>query len=126
LHGLPGPVGQFRTVVPAEPGTFELLAGKPREYVKTGESGNQREQTFCGDCGSPICSGPPGEGGKVVSLRAGTIRQRQQLVPGDQYWFRFALAWLRELPFDRQARDATRVRPQGRLRALTRPMVAQG
>ena len=44
----------FRTVVPSEANSFRLLAGKPKVYVKTGESGNKREQTFCGDCGSPI------------------------------------------------------------------------
>jgi hypothetical protein len=65
--------------------------------VKTGESGNQRVQTFCADCGSPIYSGPPGEGAKVVGLRVGTIRQRDQLVPGDQYWFRSAQGWLGRL-----------------------------
>ena len=88
----------FRTVVPTSEGTFKLLAGTPKAYVKTGESGNKRVQTFCPDCGSPIYSGPPGEGAKVVGLRVGTIRQRDQLVPGDQYWFRSALAWLSDLP----------------------------
>jgi hypothetical protein len=88
----------FRTVVPTSEGTFKLLAGTPKAYVKTGESGNKRVQTFCPDCGSPIYSGPPGEGAKVVGLRVGTIRQRDQLVPGDQYWFRSALTWLRDLP----------------------------
>jgi hypothetical protein len=39
----------FRTVVQDEPGSFRLLSGSPNVYVKTGESGNQREQTFCGD-----------------------------------------------------------------------------
>ena len=43
----------FRTVVPTEANSFRLLAGKPKVYVKTGESGNKREQTFCGDCGAP-------------------------------------------------------------------------
>ncbi len=44
----------FRTVVPTEENSFRLLAGTPKVYVKTGESGNKREQTFCADCGSPI------------------------------------------------------------------------
>ena len=50
----------FRTVVPTNEGTFKLLAGEPKVYVKTGESGNKRVQTFCPDCGSPIYSGPRG------------------------------------------------------------------
>ena len=44
----------FRTVVPTSEGTFKLLSGEPKVYVKTGESGNKRVQTFCPDCGSPL------------------------------------------------------------------------
>ena len=87
----------FRTVVPTTEGTFKLLSGTPKVYVKTGESGNKREQTFCPDCGTPIYSGPVGGGPKVVSLRVGTIHQRDQMVPTDQYWFRSAQAWLSAL-----------------------------
>ena len=68
----------FRTVVPTKKGSFKLLPGAPKVYVKTGESGNKREQTFCPDCGTPIYSGPLGEGASVVSLRVGAIRQRDQ------------------------------------------------
>ena len=88
----------FRTVVPTNAGTFKLLSGAPKVYVKTGESGNKREQTFCSDCGSPIYSGPAGEGTKIVGLRVGTIRQRSELVPKDQFWSRSAQAWLQHLP----------------------------
>ena len=35
-------------------GTFRLLAGKPKEYVKTAESGGKRAQGFCPDCGTAI------------------------------------------------------------------------
>jgi hypothetical protein len=41
----------FHTVVQMRPGTFQLLSGAPKVYVKTGESGNRREQTFCPNCG---------------------------------------------------------------------------
>jgi hypothetical protein len=75
----------FRTVVHAKEDTFRLLSGNPRIYIKTGESGNKRVQTFCPDCGTPIYSAPVGEVAKVVVLRVGTIRQRDQLIPADQY-----------------------------------------
>ena len=88
----------FRTVAATKSGTFRLLAGTPKVYVKVGASGNRREQTFCPDCGTPIYSAPVGAGSKVVGLRVGTIRQRDQLVPSDQYWFRSAQAWLEQLP----------------------------
>jgi hypothetical protein len=44
----------FRVVVYAEPGTFKLLTGQPKTYVKTAESGNRRVQGFCGNCGSSL------------------------------------------------------------------------
>jgi len=88
----------FRTVVATVPGTFKLLSGTPKVYVKTAESGNKREQTFCADCGTPIYSAPIGDGMKVVTLRVGSIRQRDQLIPHDQFWFRSAQAWLGVLP----------------------------
>jgi hypothetical protein len=88
----------FRTVVQAKPGTFRLLSGTPKVYVKTGDSGNKREQTFCPDCGTPIYSAPTGMDVKAVGLRVGTIRQRDQLIPSDQYWHRSSQAWLGDLP----------------------------
>jgi hypothetical protein len=88
----------FRTVVPTNEGSFRLLSGEPKVYVKTGESGNRREQTFCSECGTPIYSATVGAGLKVVGLRIGTIHQRGQLVPSDQFWFRSSQAWLEHLP----------------------------
>ena len=88
----------FRTVVPTNEGTFRLLSGAPKVYVKTGESGNKREQTFCADCGTPIYSAPLSQGPKVVGLRVGTVRQRNQLVPQDQFWCRSLQPWLQSLP----------------------------
>ena len=88
----------FRTVVASRPGTFRLLAGTLKLYVKTGDNGTRREQTFCPDCGSPIYSAPLVDGPRVVGLRVGTIRQRNQFVPSDQYWTHSAQPWLAALP----------------------------
>jgi hypothetical protein len=88
----------FRTVVFTREDTFKLLSGELKVYVKTGESGNKRTQTFCPECGAPIYSGPVGPGPKVYGLRVGTVRQRDRLVPKDQYWFRSSQAWLGDLP----------------------------
>jgi len=88
----------FRTVAQTERGTFRLISGTPKVYVKMAESGNRREQTFCPNCGTPIYSAPAGGGIKAVGLRVGTIRQRDELVPSDQYWFRSSRNWLANLP----------------------------
>ena len=87
----------FRTVVLTKPGTFALLSGAPKVYVKTAESGTSRQQTFCPTCGTPIYSAPVTGDTKVVVLRVGAIRQRDQLVPREQYWFRSSQAWLPNL-----------------------------
>jgi hypothetical protein len=88
----------FRTVVPAKEGTFKLLSGELKIYEKTAESGNTREQSFCPNCGTPIYSAPPGPENKIVVLRVGAIRQRDQLIPSDQFWARSAQRWLKDLP----------------------------
>jgi hypothetical protein len=88
----------FRVVVAATPGSFRLIRGEPKTYVKIGASGNPRDQTFCGECGSPIYSAPPGPQPKVVSLRVGTLAQRAELMPSHQFWCRSSLPWLAQLP----------------------------
>ena len=87
----------FRVVIRALPGTFRLLAGTPRIYVKTAESGNQREQAFCETCGSAIYATSQGPEPRLYGLRVGTIDQRAQLRPAIQIWTRSALPWLGEL-----------------------------
>ncbi len=85
----------FRTVLAVPESAFDLLSGTPKVYVKTGESGNRREQTFCGTCGSPLYSASADNlENRVLSLRVGTVRQRAELVPRQQYWHRSALGWL--------------------------------
>lgn len=88
----------FRTVVPAKEGTFTLLSGELKVYEKIAESGNMREQTFCPNCGTPIYSAPVSTENKTVILRVGAIRQRDQLIPSDQFWARSAQGWLKDLP----------------------------
>ena len=85
----------FRTLVPAE--TFTLLSGEPKIYVKTGDSGAKRQQSFCPECGSPIYSASAEDSDKIYTIRLGTVRQRDQLPPKLQYWFRSALSWLAKL-----------------------------
>ncbi len=87
----------FRTVAPTREGTFKLLTGELKIYVKTGESGTKRPQSFCPECGSPIYSSTLGDGPKVHNIRAGTIRQRAALVPKVQIWTRSEQPWLGDL-----------------------------
>jgi hypothetical protein len=87
----------FRTVALTREGTFRLLSGEPKIYVKTGESGTKRQQSFCPECGTPIYSATLGDGPKVHGVRVGTVRQRDELVPNTQLWFRSSQRWLADL-----------------------------
>jgi hypothetical protein len=104
----------FRTVALTRENAFRLLSGEPKIYVKTGDSGTKRVQSFCSECGTPIYSSTIGDGPKVYGIRVGTSRQRDQLVPKTQLWCRSSQRWLADLgsahqietqpPFDRSGR----------------------
>ena len=94
-HTLSG--SAFRTVAPTRTGTFTLLSGEVKNYVKIGTSGARRLQGFCPECGSPIYSTSESDGSKVYNLRLGTLSQRSELVPRAQVWCRSALPWTTDI-----------------------------
>ena len=85
----------FRVSIPV-PGTTFKMTGQPNYYLKTtADSGKPRLQAFCGSCASPIYSTTPGEGVQPsYMVRVGILRQRDQLVPRRQNWFRSARSWI--------------------------------
>jgi len=88
----------FRVSIPVSGTTFKMT-GQPNIYVKTtADSGKPRVQAFCGTCASPIYSTTPGEGVQPsYTVRVGILRQRDQLVPRRQNWFRSARSWILKL-----------------------------
>lgn len=84
----------FRTIGVVQPDDFRLLSGTPKTYVKTGDSGNKREQAFCENCGSAIYASSVGDDPKAYNIRMGTVRQRDQFPPMFQVWCQSALSWL--------------------------------
>jgi hypothetical protein len=88
----------FRVSIPVA-GTAFKMTGQPSLYTKsTADSGRLRVQAFCPKCGSPIYSTTPGEGGQPsYTVRVGILRQRDQLIPQRQNWFRSARSWVTEL-----------------------------
>jgi hypothetical protein len=88
----------FRVSIPV-PGTTFKMTGQPNYYLKTtADSGKPRLQAFCGSCASPIYSTTPGEGVQPsYMVRVGILRQRDQLVPRRQNWFRSARSWILKL-----------------------------
>lgn len=87
----------FRVTVGVPEEDLSIVVGAPKIYIKTAESGAQREQAFCGDCGTPLYATSVGVGPKVFGLRTGTARQRDQLRPMRQIWRRSALPWVDDL-----------------------------
>jgi hypothetical protein len=98
----------FRVSVTAKEGSFELLSGAPRVYIKTGDSGRKRAQGFCAECGTAIYSiaaedgsshdTPTHDDPKRYTLRVGSLRQGAALRPSAQYWCGSAVTWLADLP----------------------------
>jgi hypothetical protein len=85
----------FRISVPV-PGAAFKMTGQPSTYLKTtADSGKPRLQAFCPRCGSPIYSTTPGDGVQPsYTVRVGLLRQRDQLPPQKQIWWRSARPWV--------------------------------
>jgi hypothetical protein len=63
-----------------------------------GRERQPRALAFCPQCGSPIYSTTPGDGPQAsYMVRVGILRQRDQLMPQRQIWFRSARPWVTEL-----------------------------
>ena len=84
----------FRFNVSTRTGTFKLLSGELKIYVKTAESGAKRQQSFCPQCGTPIYAASMEAGPKTQGLRVGSIRLRDILVPKLQIWTRSEQPWV--------------------------------
>jgi hypothetical protein len=87
----------FRIVVPVTEQNFRLLTGTPKIYTKLAESGAERWQVFCPDCGTQIYATAGISQPKIFGIRVGTIRQRHKLAPKRQYWCRSAMSWVQNI-----------------------------
>ena len=87
----------FRIGVLALEGTFRILSGEPKVYIKTAESGARRAHGFCPECGTAIYTTAAGDGPKIYRIRVATARQRRELPPKVQGWFRSAQPWVTDL-----------------------------
>jgi hypothetical protein len=86
----------YRVSVPADEGSFKLVAGEPRVYVKIGDNGARRAQAFCANCGSPLYT-YNADAPRIFGLRVGCIAEREMLIPRKQKWCRSALRWTQRL-----------------------------
>jgi hypothetical protein len=87
----------FRTIVYVSSENLEFDGCTPKIYLKTGESGNIRQQAFCPDCGTHLYATAVGDDPKIYGIRLGTARQRHLLSPRKQQWCQSALEWVGDL-----------------------------
>jgi len=87
----------FRIGVSVEEESFEMISGELKTFIKTAESGAKRIQAFCPECGTHIYTTGVEDGPKVYRIRVSTARQRNELPPKVQGWFRSAQPWVTEL-----------------------------
>jgi len=85
----------FRAVAPTAVENVKMT-GTPKLYVKTADSGNQRAQAFCGNCGTQLYATEP-DTPKVIGFRLGCINERAQLKPTIQIFGKSAMPWLQDL-----------------------------
>jgi hypothetical protein len=86
----------YRVSAPAAVANLVFLAGAPKIYIKTADSGTKRAQAFCANCGTPIYSADA-QNPQTFALRVGTMRQRAALPPKRQIWCRSALPWASDI-----------------------------
>jgi hypothetical protein len=86
----------FRANIQADGATFRLVRGSPKIYIKTADSGNQRAQAFCPDCGTGLYATSP-TNPTSYGLRVGTIAQRAMFRPKFQIWCQSELPWTAEV-----------------------------
>jgi hypothetical protein len=98
----------FRVSIPVSGATLKVT-GQPTIYIKTtADSGNPRAQAFCPKCGSPLYSTTPGEGPQAMYIvRVGILKQRDQLEPKRQIWWRSARSWVTGLDAVRKIEKQT-------------------
>lgn len=87
----------YRVNVRVRKEDLKLRGGKPKIYVKTAESGNTRAHAFCPECGTPLYSTSTDADPQTFGLRVGTARQRAQLPPKKQGWYRSAMSWTMDI-----------------------------
>jgi hypothetical protein len=84
----------FRANILAPADSFRILKGRPRQYVKTADSGAKRIHAFCEVCSSPVYACAI-EAPRTYSLRLGALNQPEALGrPAQQIWTKRRLPWI--------------------------------
>ena len=88
----------FRTSALVMGDQLQLVRGKPALYLKTAQSGNQRNMAFCDRCGTHLYAAPASGDVVFYSVRVGVLSKRAEIRPVSQLWCQSELRWLADLP----------------------------
>ncbi len=83
--------GACTTAVVVPKAAFRLTKGTPKRYATNGDSGNEIVRSFCGECGSPLYSEPPG--GQIWVVKAGSLDDPSWLKMGGALYTNSAQPW---------------------------------
>jgi hypothetical protein len=84
--------GPYTVGVVVDEADLTILAGKPKGYTKTADSGRWITRQFCPECGSPLFTigqSCPG----MVSIKAGSLDSPELIKPTHQSWTAMAVPW---------------------------------
>jgi len=90
----------FRTIIFVTETQFTHLGRKPKQYIKTADSGNKRAMNFCEICGSHIYACDADETSsapRIFGIRLGTCDQRASIKPHKQYYCGSKLPWVDDI-----------------------------
>jgi hypothetical protein len=83
----------FTLTMPVRAEALEIIRGELKTWIRVPPSGNRLPQHVCSNCGVRIYSEPPG--GRVKSLRCGSLDDTSWIEPVAAIWMRSAQPWVR-------------------------------
>ena len=86
----------LRAIAVAPANTIKIK-GEPKEYIKIGESGRQRVQAFCPDCGTQLFATDMKK--TVFNLRTGFLEQKNLLNPKTHAFTQSSMPWIKKINF---------------------------
>jgi hypothetical protein len=89
-----------------------ILQGKPKEWKRVSESGNEVSCWFCPDCGTRLFHNPA-RNSQITNIKPGTLDDTSWLKPVGNLWTKSAQKWVvvdkEMLNYEEQPRDFTQL-----------------
>jgi hypothetical protein len=70
-----------------------ILQGKPKQWKRASDSGNEVSCLFCGECGTRLFHNPS-RNSKITNVKPGTLDDTSWLKPVGNVWTQSAQKWI--------------------------------